>query len=85
MLQHVNAKPRHGNEDVWTAWESTLIAAAPSLEGTAQAGFLSGLAIRESHPETATCLMQRVRACSLLATAATASRQNDEVRSTLSS
>eukprot|EP00892_Ulva_mutabilis_P008534 jgi/Ulvmu1/6052/UM027_0030.1 len=84
VLHQVQLKPQNQAEEVWAAWESVLLAAAPTLEATSEAGALSVVAIRESHPETGTSLSKRVRACSLLAAAATACRQNDEALTRIS-
>lgn len=66
-------------EEVWAAWYDVLMASAPHFDRQTAESLLTP-ALKQSAPSSEVGIVQRLRACRLLAPSAVALRGQDDVR-----
>jgi hypothetical protein len=80
VLQHFKGQKQ--TDEVWAAWYDVLMVSAPHFDKQTAEEALLTPALKQSAPSSEAGIVQRLRACRLLAAAAVGLRGNDEVRST---
>lgn len=77
ILQHFQCQKK--TPDVWEAWYDVLMASAAHFDRQTAESALLAPSLKHSSPGADVAIMQRLRACRLLAPAAVALRGHDDV------